>query len=61
MTKNSNPIDVEPNRYVDGRRRGRSWGDSKTHLAGFVPLPTVSVVRAVSDALGALVACMRRV
>jgi hypothetical protein len=34
MTKNSNPIDVEPNRYVDGRRRGRSWGDSKTHLAG---------------------------
>jgi hypothetical protein len=32
MIKKSSLIDAEPNRYVDGRRRGRSWGDSKTHI-----------------------------
>jgi hypothetical protein len=38
MTTKSTPINVEPNRYVDGR----SWGDSKTHLGLRTPADGVA-------------------
>jgi hypothetical protein len=42
MTKKSSLIDAEPNRYVHGRQRERSWGNSKTHLGFRIPADSVS-------------------
>jgi hypothetical protein len=41
VTEKSSLIDAEPNRYIDGRRRGRSWGDSKTHVGFSTPADSV--------------------
>jgi hypothetical protein len=53
-------------RYIDGRHKGWSWGDSKTHLGFCTPPPLPSRQRRRRSAsslmpLGALVACMGRV